>query len=183
MHNYCCPAKNAAALHSFSYNARHHLQQINVDLSFEVFYNGYFTNPGWSTQVQLYSYDGMNRIAETDCVSPIAWVNSLTSDAQRWIGPGTFSTVGAPPLGLSPTGIGYGVCNDPKPPTVNLFQPYQPYFDEWGHNHYYLYDVRGRLLEELDLAPQASPQPCPTYKIIDHVYLGKMEVGQVLEFG
>ena len=109
-----------AVFHSFSYDAHHHLTLIR------------FTSSPYGTVVaQGYSYDGLGRIAETDCTSP-----KTLPQWQTWTRSGF-------PEGATAAGIGYGVCNDVTG-------------TEWGRSHYYFYDARGRLLEELEISKSAT---------------------------
>jgi YD repeat-containing protein len=158
--------------HSFIYNSHHRLREVDLGLN------------GVTSPVQFYSYDGRDHVAEIDCVSPLSLTNSFGGAL------GAFPN-GPLPLGITTAGVGYAACNAPQPP---MFQPpnwnvahsgYNPYPNEWGHNHFYFYDSRGRVLEELDFDPtaQAQPQPCPTYQIIDHIYLAGSDVARVVRSG
>ena len=147
-------------IRNFKYNSRHHLREIDLNIVPDGNCAGdqIPINPiqpicaGLTGPLQEYSYDGLDRVTETNCIPE----------------------GGGLALGVQ---TGYGICAT----------------NPW-HKHEYFYDYRGRILEELDLNPLSvinvfgpNPDPytipCPTFDIVDHIYLGDQEVGRVLRQG
>jgi hypothetical protein len=141
---------------NFIYNSRHHLKEIDLNVVPDVYCQVIPLNPAICASIT-----GPLQEYAYDGLDRITEADCIPQGGGLVLGVQT----------------GYGICAT----------------NPW-HKHEYFYDSRGRILEELDLnpftainvfGPNQNPYalPCPTFDIVDHIYLGDQEVGRVLRQG